>query len=284
MDRFEELLDDFVLYLRSEKGASQHTIEAYSRDIRGFLQKFPPPIEQIKIIHYLSLLKNQNYAPASIARTLVALKVFCRFLYREKLIDKDDSQSIESPKLWQLIPDILTIEEVDELLSAPSLDSYEGVRDKAILEVLYACGLRVSELCSLKIYSLDDEAVKVFGKGGKERMVPINKKAMDAVDRYLNFRGEYQSEFLFLSPTGKPLDRIAVWKIVKSYAKKIGITKTISPHTLRHCFATHLLEMGADLRIIQELLGHSNIATTDRYTHVSTSRLQESFANFHPRK
>src|SRR5262249_29447502 len=144
--------------------------------------------------------------------------------------------------------------------------------------------LRVSELCSLTIYSVDDVSVKVFGKGGKERVVPIGKAALRAVDAYLGFREPFQSENLFLTQKGKVLDRSSVWRMVKRYAKEAGIAKSISPHTFRHSFATHLLEMGADLRIIQELLGHANIATTDRYTHVNISQLQESFAKFHPRK
>jgi len=277
-------LIDFLAYLRSEKGLSTHSIDAYRRDIEGFLKHFSLPIQQDKIIQHLSILKNQGYASSSMARALIAIKVFCRFLYREGVLEKDVSQTIESPKLWQLIPEVLTIEEVELLLSLPCVATYEGARDKAILEVLYASGLRVSELCSLTLYSVDDEAVKVLGKGGKERVVPIGKKALIAVDYYLCLREQFSVDKLFLTNKGKPINRSAVWRMVKHYAKKAGICKSISPHTLRHSFATHLLEMGADLRIIQEMLGHANIATTDRYTHVSPAHLQESFAKFHPRK
>lgn len=279
-----ELLADFITYLRSEKGLALASIEAYERDIRSFLQNNASPFTQSQIIQHLSSLKRKGYASASIARSLFALKVFFRFLYRERVIESDPSHALDSPKLWQLIPAVLTIEEVERLLAAPDTHDFMGVRDRAVLEVLYASGLRVSELCSLTVYMVDDACIRVLGKGGKERLVPLGKKALSAVDSYLNYRDHLTSEFLFLTLKDKPLDRIAVWKLVKTYAKKAEITKSISPHTLRHSFATHLLEMGADLRIIQEMLGHASIATTDKYTHVSTSHLQDSFSKFHPRK
>lgn len=277
------LLADFIAYLQSEKGLSLHSVEAYGRDIKNFIEKFSLPFYQEQIIAHLSFLKEKGFASSSIARALMAIKVFCRFLYREGVLEKDISQAIESPKLWQLLPEFLSQEEVELLLKAPDTKTFIGARDRAILEILYASGLRVSELCSLTLYSVDDEAVRVLGKGSKERIVPIGKKALQALDHYLCLREHFSSESLFLTKKGKPIDRSSVWKMVKYYAKKTGITKTISPHTFRHSFATHLLDNGADLRIIQEMLGHSNIATTDRYTHVTTSRLQESFNKFHPR-
>lgn len=280
----DNLLSDFISYIRSEKGLSSHSIEAYQRDISYFLQGFVPPFHQEQVIQHLASLKSQNYASASMARALMALKVFFRFLYREGVNETDITLAIESPKLWQLIPEILTIEEVERLLQAPVPMDYTQARDRAILELLYASGLRVSELCELKIYSVDDVSVKVFGKGKKERVVPVGKKALEAIDTYLTYRDQFSSEILFLSVKGKSLDRATIWRIVKHYAKKAGIVKSISPHTLRHSFATHLLEMGADLRIIQEMLGHASIATTDRYTHLTTSHLSESFSRFHPRK
>lgn len=279
-----DALIDFVAYLRSEKGLSSLSIEAYGRDIRAFFNHFSFPIEQDKIIQYLSLLKNKGYASSSIARALISIKVFCRFLYREGIVDKDVSHAIESPQLWQLIPEVLTFDEVELLLNAPNIKTYKGARDKAILELLYACGLRVSEFCDLNLYAVDETAIKVLGKGGKERVVPIGKKALSAIDYYLCLREQFLLDRLFLTNKGMPMNRITVWRMVKYYAKKAGIDKSISPHTLRHSFATHLLEMGADLRIIQEMLGHTNIASTDRYTHVSAAHLQESFAKFHPRK
>ena len=283
MDPFRAFID-FIAYLRSEKGLSPHTIEAYGRDIKVFLDRFSPPFLQEQIVSHLSTLKNKGYASASIARALIALKVFFRFLCKERILEIDVSQAMESPKLWQLIPEVLKLEEVELLINTPNAHSYMGARDIAIMEVLYASGLRVSELCSLTLYSVDDEAIRVLGKGGKERVVPIGKNALDAIDYYLSFRDHFLSDILFLNRKGQAMGRVAVWKMIKHYAKKIGLDKRVSPHTFRHSFATHLLDRGADLRIIQEMLGHANIATTDRYTHVSASRLHESFNKFHPRR
>lgn len=214
------------------------------------------------------------------------MKVFFRFLKKEGIITSDLSCYFETPKIWQLIPEVLQMEEIDLLLAQPKADDRIGARDKAILELMYATGMRVSELCGLCLNDLSDTFVKVRGKGSKERMIPVGKKAIDAVDHYLiHFRGESQQENgpLFVSTTGKRIDRMTVWKQVKLYAKKAGITKSISPHTLRHSFATHLLERGADLRLIQDMLGHEDIGTTDRYTHVTGSRLKAAFKAFHPR-
>jgi integrase/recombinase XerD len=217
---------------------------------------------------------------------LIAIKVFFRFLKKEGVVTTDLACYFETPKIWQLIPEVLHTEEIDLLLAQPKRDDRIGTRDKAILELLYATGMRVSELCDLNLNDLSDTFVKVRGKGNKERVVPVGKKAIEAVDYYLiHFRGECVDENgpLFVSNTGKRIDRMTVWKQVKLYAKKAGITKEISPHTLRHSFATHLLERGADLRLIQDMLGHEDIATTDRYTHVTGERLKAAFNAFHPR-
>lgn len=217
---------------------------------------------------------------------LIAIKVFFRFLKKEGILSCDIACYFETPKMWQMIPDVLQIHEVEALLSEPMTEDAIGARDKAILELLYATGMRVSELCSLKIHDLSDTFVKVKGKGKKERLIPVGKKAIQAVDHYLlHFRGEVKEESspLFVSSRGNPIDRVTVWSQVKKYAKKAGITKEISPHTLRHSFATHLLEGGADLRLIQDMLGHEDIGTTDRYTHVSGAKLRAAFKAFHPR-
>ncbi len=190
---------------------------------------------------------------------------------------------LESPKIWQLIPDILSLSEMECLLKQPNPDSAKGARDRAILEVLYASGLRVSELCQLKIEDVDDAYVKVNGKGGKEKVVPIGKKAIAAIDYYLSFRDGTNQNALFISNKGKPIHRVGVWKMVKRYAMQAGIRKNIFPHTFRHSFATHLLDNGADLRVIQEMLGHASIDSTDRYTHISCKHLHEAFQKFHPR-
>lgn len=287
---FSDSCADFLDYIRSEKGLSTHTIEAYGRDIALFADFLPikdwKQVTSETILGFLTFLKEKEYASSSICRILVAVKVFFRFLRKEGQIALDLGRYFETPKMWQLIPDVLTTEEVDALLAQPQVEEAMGARDKAILELLYATGIRVSELCGLRMNDLSDTFVKVRGKGKKERMVPVGKKAIEAVDAYLSrFRAgdEGENPMLFVSKTGKGIDRVTVWSRVKIYAKGAGITKSISPHTLRHSFATHLLENGADLRLIQEMLGHEDIGTTDRYTHVTGNRLKAAFNSFHPR-
>lgn len=209
----------------------------------------------------------------------MAIKAFFRFLKREGVVEVNVAMYLDSPKLWQLIPEVLSLKEIEALLEISEI----GQRDRAILELLYGSGLRVSELCGLKMQDVDDTFVRVRGKGGKERVVPIGTRAIEALDAYLAHRDDEQG-WLFLSKRGKQLDRTAVWKRIKVMAERAGITKTISPHTLRHSFATHLLDGGADLRIIQEMLGHSSIGTTDRYTHVSHKRLQAAFEQHSPER
>lgn len=289
------LLDDFSIYIGSEKGLSANTVEAYQRDISTFFsflekEKKLLSIDEVKEVHlvdFIEGLQNNDYASSSIARHLISIKVLCRFLKREGELQSNFALYLATPKIWQLIPEVLSYEEMEKLLSAPDLKTFRGVRDKAILEILYACGLRVSEVCSLKIYDVDDSYVRVMGKGRKERLVPIGIHALEALDAYLHqCRSQTESEkqqTLFVSNRGKPLSRVAIWKMIKNYATQVGITKNISPHTLRHSFATHLLDNGADLRVIQEMLGHASISSTDRYTHVSKSHLHQSFEAFHPR-
>lgn len=283
------MLRDFLDYIRSEKGLSPHTVEAYGRDITAFekfAQKSFKEVQPEDILGFISYLRAKAFASSTICRMLVAVKVFFRFLKKEGEIKVDLGRYFDTPKMWQLIPEVLTTEEVEALLAQPKGDDAIGARDKAVLELLYATGMRVSELCGLRINDLSDTFVKVRGKGKKERIIPVGKKAIEAVDRYLlQFRGEVREENgpLFVSLRGKPLDRITVWNRVKTYAKSAGIVKSISPHTLRHSFATHLLENGADLRLIQDMLGHEDIGTTDRYTHVTGNRLKTAFKAFHPR-
>jgi integrase/recombinase XerD len=294
MMQFEAILQDFVLYIRSEKGLSQHTIEAYQRDLRTFLHFLEQmgvieinKLTQEAVIAFLASLKEQNYATATISRACISIKVLCRFLKREGILLCNPVLYLETPKLWQLIPEVLTYEEIELMLQQPDLSTAQGARDRAILEVLYASGLRVSELCSLTLYDVDDHFIRVMGKGGKERLVPLGKEALSAVDGYLtNFRGQWESDkqrALFVTRRGTPIDRVMVWRRIKHYGRLAGIQKTISPHTLRHSFATHLLDNGADLRVIQEMLGHASIASTDRYTHISRTHLQEAFQACHPR-
>lgn len=291
---FKSLLEDFSIYIGSEKGLSCHTIEAYQRDLRAFFsfleEKGVSSIVEVNeshLVDFIGSLQKNDYASASVARNLIAIKVLSRFLKREGILAVNFALHLDTPKVWQLIPEVLSYEEVEKLLALPDTSTAQGSRDKAILEILYACGLRVSEVCSLKIYHVDDESIRVMGKGKKERIVPIGEKAIHAIDSYLqHFRSATDSEKiqeLFVSRQGKPLNRITIWKMIKAYGRKSGIQKNISPHTLRHSFATHLLDNGADLRVIQELLGHASIGSTDRYTHISRSHLQLSFEAFHPR-
>ncbi len=284
----QKWLSDFISYLRSEKGLAKASIQAYQNDIQQFLNH--SAIHEVahlnfeKVTHFLSTLKQEGYASSSLARKLISLKVFFQFLFREKGLKEDMAHYFDTPRLWQLIPEVLTYKEVECLLHLPDPDTLQGARDRAILEVLYGSGIRVSELCHLDLYDVEDTSLRVMGKGGKERQVPLGKKAIQAIDHYLCKRlADAEEKALFLSNRGKRIERISIWKMIKKYAKEGGIQKTISPHTLRHSFATHLLENGADLRIIQEMLGHASIATTDRYTHISPGRLKEVFVRHHLR-
>jgi integrase/recombinase XerD len=287
----KKYLLDFLTYIGSEKGLSLNTISSYKRDLLFFMdflekrgKKSLKKIFQGDIVDYLSFLKSQKKASSTIYRAFISIKVFFRFLKREKFIERDITKNFDLPKIWQLIPVVLSVEEVKRLFDQIEVNSFIGARDKALLELLYASGVRVSEACNIRIGDIDEEYIKVRGKGKKERIVPIGKKAIEAIDFYLlNYRKGKFNEFLFVSKSGRRISRESVWKRIKIYAKKAKILKTISPHTLRHSFATHLLENKADIRLIQELLGHEDIATTDRYTHISNAHLKKSFLDFHPK-
>lgn len=295
MTTLRAALADFTRYLAAERGLSRHTIEAYQSDVGRFCEALSSPDQPFlasvipdAIISHLSLLKSREYASSTISRALIAIKVFCRFLKREGYLTVDHSLGLNTPKVWQLIPEMLSTSEVETLIAAAETDIGHGVRDKAILELLYSCGLRVSELCQLDLYDVDDDYVRVKGKGNKERLVPLGEPALIAIDHYLSTcRGicddTQNASPLFVTRKGKRIDRVAVWRLVKVYAKKCGITKVISPHSLRHAFATHLLDNGADLRVIQELMGHAHISSTDRYMHLSRRQVQKAFYACHPR-
>lgn len=285
-------VDDFLSSLSSEKGLAQNTLFSYGRDLKMFLKLLEKrsvarlnDAREEDAVAFLASLKEKRYATSSICRALVALRMFYRFLKREKVVDQEITQYLDTPKMWQLIPEVLTIAEVDALLQIPDASTFAGACDRALLQTIYASGLRVSEVCGLNLQDVDDRVVRVKGKGGKERIVPIAESAVAAIDHYLvHFRqGTEKENALFVTERGKRIDRMTVWKRVKDYARLAQIQKNISPHTLRHSFATHLLENGADLRVIQEMLGHASIATTDRYTHISGRHLDEAFKTFHPR-
>lgn len=289
---FESLSREFLLYLSAEKGLSINTLEAYESDLAAFFVYARAreisdiaAIDKSVIIAYLADRKRKQMSEATISRNLVVIKVFFAFLHREGRVLDASAKLLEVPKLWKVLPEFLSEAEVLAMLATCDTKTATGARDKAILELLYASGLRVSEACKLSIHDVSDKEVRVWGKGSKERLVPVGEAAIAAIDTYLsNYRSNDKQERppLFITTTGKALSRQNVWALVSKRAKEAGITKAVYPHMLRHTFATHLLEHGADLRIIQELLGHSQIATTDKYTHVVQSQVFSAFDAFHP--
>ncbi|MEE4352231.1 MAG: site-specific tyrosine recombinase XerD [Desulfatiglans sp.] len=290
-----ELADQFIDYLRIERGLSDNTLEAYSRDIVRFIRFLKNTDLSLKevpgerISEYVALL-GQFLSSRSVARNVSAIKTFFRFLVSEGIIRDSPARLVETPRLQKKLPMVLSRSEVERLLSQPDLSRPKGRRDSAILELLYATGLRVSELVGLKLVNINLEAgyVRTLGKGSKERIVPMGEKAVESVRRYvsegrsLHKKGS-DSPYLFLNPSGDRLSRQGFWKIIKKYAKMGGIQKRITPHSLRHSFASHLVAGGADLRSVQIMLGHEDIATTQIYTHVTRERLKEVHEKYHPR-
>ncbi len=291
----EDVLNLFLDYLSVEKGLSPNTILSYRRDIEKywlFLKKEKIPWPRAGEEHLVRFIHDQSLAglqPRSLARLISALKSFYRFLLLDGLAKKDATANLSLPKLWMNLPKFLTVQEVEELLSQPDDKDLHGLRDLAMLEVLYATGLRVSELVQLKPkdINLDDGYLVCRGKGGKERIVPLGKSAAAVTRRYLEeARPRLQkkpSEALFLTRLGEAFTRQGFWKMLRDYGCKAGLSSKISPHVLRHTFATHLLERGADLRSVQLMLGHSQITTTQIYTHVSRERLRQVYERYHPR-
>ncbi len=291
-------LEPFRDYLTLEGGASPRTSEAYGRDLARFadyaLSKGAAAPEQIgatTLRTYVYHLKDLGLAPSSIRRNISALRTYYRFLLGEGLVVRDPTERLETPKKWRTLPDVLTVDEVTRILEAPSLDEPLAFRDRAMLELAYGAGLRVGEWTTIGVRDLmlDESLVRVFGKGSKERLVPIGRKGIGAVAIYLRElrprleKGSGEGR-LFLNARGEPLTRMGAWKILARHVKKSGVTKHVSPHTLRHSFATHLLEGGADLRAVQEMLGHVDISTTQIYTHVDREYLRTVHKQFHPRE
>jgi len=293
----KELVEAFLNYLSVERGLSFNTLSAYRGDLKEyevFLSgRSAGPLSGITrndIVGFMSAQKTRGISPNSIARRLAAIRMFYRFLVRERVLKEDPAGLVETPKLWKKIPDTLSVAEVEALLAQPDLRRARGIRDRAILEALYATGMRVSEAVNLKAGAINMEVgfLRCIGKGDKERVVPLGSKAVESLKLYMEkgrakLLGKKQSDYIFVSRLGKRLSRQSVWKMIKSYALKAGIRKKIKPHLLRHSFATHLLEHGADLRSVQEMLGHSNISTTQIYTHINKDRLKSVHKMFHPR-
>ncbi len=298
MHQLEFLADQYLNYLLVEKGLGKKTLEAYSRDlVRYFEFLKQESIENISehdtafILKHLIDMQAAGLGTRSRARHLVAIRGFYRFLVQEKVIRTDPSRTIDLPKSGLKLPEVLSAEEINRLLETPGTDTPRGLRNTAMLELLYASGLRVSELISLKILDINLEAgfVRVFGKGSKERIVPMGSGAMNALQKYLEsgrpglLKADLTSPYLFVARAGKPMTRQGFWKLLRKYALEAGLKKKVSPHSLRHSFASHLLEGGADLRAVQVMLGHVDITTTQIYTHVAMERLREIHDKFHPR-
>lgn len=295
----EKLLQHFCGYLTMERGLSRNSIAAYRCDLQDFIaflgregKRDFKEVTRDDIIDFLGEHKENGMEPTSLARRLVAIKVFFRYLYQEKFIPEEITSVMDSPKLWRILPEFMSSREVEALMNVYAVNAKDflAIRNRAILEVMYACGLRVSEVASLKISSINmgDGVIRVLGKGAKERIVPVGHLALQAIRRYLTksrpcLLKNPDETTLFLSHRGKILDRERIWAIIKEAALQAGITKNIHPHTLRHSFASHLLENGADLRVIQEMLGHADIATTQIYTHVDQRQLLAVHRKFHPR-
>ncbi len=295
-----QIIQHFLGYLTAERGLARNSVHAYAADLQDFSDfllahrctSFADASRET-ILDYLEICRNdRGMEVSSIARRLIAIKILYRYLAREHLVPSDITGIMESPRLWHILPDFLTYDEVERLLAVypPSAKDPLTLRNRCIIELLYSCGLRVSECVDLRTDSLklDDKIVRVLGKGSKERIVPIGSVAIRLLNRYFTharpvLAGGRQDTHLFLSNHGHKLDRERVWMIVKDAARIAGIIKNIHPHTLRHSFASHLLENGADLRVIQEMLGHADIATTQIYTHIEQNKLLATFRQFHPR-
>ncbi|MDF9295661.1 MULTISPECIES: site-specific tyrosine recombinase XerD [Geobacillus] len=296
----EHELSDFLHYLTVERNLAHNTIISYERDLKKYAHYLRQveqlgawgEVERLHILHFLKFLSEQGQSARTIARHLASIRSFHQFLLREKIVSQDPTVHIETPQFERTLPKVLSVEEVEALLSAPQTNTPFGLRDKAMLELLYATGMRVSELVQLNLADvhLTMGFVRCYGKGRKERIVPIGRMAIEALIRYLE-HGRPQlvnprkraTEALFLNHYGQRLTRQGFWKILKRLAKEAGIEKELTPHTLRHSFATHLLENGADLRAVQELLGHADISTTQMYTHVTKTRLKDVYKQYHPR-
>ena len=290
----KKYVSQYIDYLKIEKRQSPHTLIAYRHDINRFtkyLSGYPVDNADVSDLRsFLVSLRKEGLAPSSVARCLSSLKSFYEFLLIEGLILENPTETISSPRPWKKLPNVMSLEEVNALLAAPDINTLAGVRDLAMLELIYATGLRVSELISLKISSFDLEVgyLRTLGKGSKERIVPIGDVAKTTIKSYISnarplFQKKRRSDDIFLTRYGNAMTRQSFWKIIKKYSIKAKIKCIVSPHTLRHAFATHLLQRGADLRSVQMMLGHSDISSTQIYTHVLSERMREVHERFHPR-
>jgi len=293
-ENFElSLVNRFLQYLEAERNASNHTLKDYKTDLRDFFvfikDKNIADLDYLEIRRYLALLKDKQYQRSTVARKLACLRSFFKFLVRENMLKVNPAVGIATPKREKKLPSCLDIEEIEHLLDAPNGSRWEEKRDKAILETLYSSGIRVSELTGLNHDDLDlfSGIMKIRGKGKKERIVPVGSIALKSIQAYADAKPKSKdakgSNIMFVNKSGTRLTDRSVRRILLKYARRISLAKEISPHMLRHSFATHMLDRGADLRSVQELLGHQNLSTTQIYTHISTKRLREAYDKAHPR-
>jgi len=295
---WKTILRDYEGFLKLEKGLSPNSIEAYLRDIHKLMQYLdlqqieadPKDLQHQQLFDFLVWISELGLSARSQARMLSGLKAFYHYLLIEDLVEKDPTALLEGPKLGRKLPEVLSVAEIDLLMSRIDLSKAEGQRNKAMLETLYSCGLRVSELLEMKISNIyrAEGFIRIIGKGDKERLVPVSQRALKEIDLYLPDRNALPiqsgyEDVLFLNRRGKILSRVMVFTIIKDLARAAGIHKSISPHTFRHSFATHLVEGGADLRAVQEMLGHESITTTEIYTHLDREYLREAIISHHPR-
>ncbi|CAM5182617.1 Tyrosine recombinase XerD OS=Ureibacillus acetophenoni OX=614649 GN=xerD PE=3 SV=1 [Ureibacillus acetophenoni] len=299
MKHSKNALLDYIHFLQVERQLSKNTLASYQRDLESYIEHLHTVqgienlnfVTRSNILLHLDELRTKGISARSIARHISAIRSFHQFLLREKVMDSDPTIHLDMPQIDQKLPRVLTIEDVDALIAAPDRSKPQGIRDVAMLELLYATGMRISECISLDLNDVHVTMgfVRVYGKGGKERIIPLGKSALKACDAYLQvardrLQGKYpKTDAFFINQRGKRLTRQGCWKLLKEHAEKANIKKEITPHTLRHSFATHLIENGADLRAVQEMLGHADISTTQIYTHISKTRLSEVYKQFHPR-
>ena len=285
------MIDTYITYLRDVRRVSPNTVESYARDLAalaGFAEAREIPVEELDrraLEAFVRSLMTQGLSPRSVARSVACVRGFYRFLSLERKLEESPAADLKAPRAWPALPKFLDLDEVDRLLAQPDVSTPRGLRDKALIEVLYASGMRVSELVGVKPgeLRLDEGYLTCLGKGNKERIVPLGDQAVDWLRRYISdgrsrLTRQRSTPWLFVNGRGGPLSRVGVWKLLKTYGLKAGITREISPHVLRHSFATHLLERGADLRAIQVMLGHADLSTTQIYTHVLEARLRAVYA------
>jgi len=295
---WQQLLENFLHHLALEKNLSENTLHSYRNDLKRYLQYLTElGISDINAItpevirHYTEVLTNLGLSANSIARNFSAMRSFHKFLVLENYTDQNPTEMLETPRLIRKLPEVLSVEEVFRILESPDIDAPSGIRDRCILELLYACGLRVSELIQLKMEQVlfNEQLLRVIGKGDKERVVPVGEQALHWLKIYLGrvrplfSKGAVSRSQVFLNRFGKPFSRMGIWNIVQKYVLLANVNRRVYPHIFRHSFATHLLENGADLRAVQEMLGHADISTTQIYTHVTRQYLKEVYKSFHPR-